>query len=158
MTANAADFYKRAVEGELFQEQLCKHPFWMLVACSLVNQTSWKQAEPIFAEMLRKSKGDERWLLRVDPDYLEEMLEPLGLHRRRAAYLSELPVKWFQINPETRFDVMDIPGFGTYASDSWAIFVEGDLSVNPTDKDLKAYLARRAKEAAEDEENQAKVA
>ncbi len=136
----AHEFYKTPKAGELFQEQLCKDPFWMLVACCLVNQTAWKDAEPIFSEMLRKSKSDPRWFLRVDPDFLEEMLEPIGLHRRRAEKLTSMALKWLEINPETRADVLDLPGCGIYAVDSWAIFVEKDYRVQPLDKVLQKFL------------------
>lgn len=146
----AYNFYTRAQKGELFQEQLHKDPFWMLVACIMVNQTAWTQSEPVFAHMLKSSKGDPRWFLRVDPEYLEEILTPLGMVTKRQQYLTDLPVKWFQIEPETRMDVYDLPGCGTYAADSWAIFVEKDFTVKTGDKDLKRYLEKVNTPDAED--------
>ncbi len=138
----AHDFYTRAVEGELFQEQLHKDPYWMLVACMLVNVTTWKKAEPVFATMLKKSKGDPRWLLRVDEEFLLELLTPLGLQQNRFDNLLNMTAKFFEIEPESRADVLDLPGCGIYAAHSWAIFVEKDYTVMPSDKDLKAYLEK----------------
>jgi hypothetical protein len=38
--------------------------------------------------------------------------------------------------------VLELPGVGKYASDSWEIFVNKNLDVKPTDKKLLAYLER----------------
>jgi len=35
---------------------------------------------------------------------------------------------------------MDLPGIGKYGSDSYRIFVRGELDVRPTDKELRKYL------------------
>ena len=103
-------------------------------------------------DMLRRSKSDPRWFLRVDPEFLVEMLEPLGLQNRRAKILGDLAVKWYEIEPETRADVRDLPGCGNYACDSWSIFVENDYDVNPTDSVLRGYVERVKKASKVSEE------
>lgn len=129
----------------LFQERLRHEPFWMLCACVLVNRTRWSQAESVLNEVR------ERWptphqLSWAGQEELEEVLRPLGFGRQRARRLQDLANEWqrwwvfLQKRPATASDVLTLPGCGKYASDSWAIFVEGRLDVCPTDRALKAFL------------------
>jgi hypothetical protein len=37
-------------------------------------------------------------------------------------------------------NVLDLPGVGKYASDSWKIFQEGVYNITVEDKELKKYL------------------
>ena len=128
-------------EGRLFQERLRFNPFWMIVACQLVNLTTWKQAEPTF-----------RWLLATyltptvladaAPDDLHEAMKPLGLWRRRSIMLIRFAHAWSQERPGCYDDVLKLPGCGKYAADSWAIFVEQRLDVQPKDGKLGWYIDR----------------
>lgn len=124
------------------------HPFWMLIACSLVNLTSWAQAKPVIEQMLEESGGNPIWFTTVDPEWLEEMLQPLGLQKRRATMLPKLAMVWLEHPPRDHHDVSKMPGCGKYASDSWAIFVEGLTDVEPTDLNLIWYMNNVVKKRA----------
>lgn len=125
-------------DGELFQERLRKEPFWMLVACSLVNLTTWQQARPAMDLILARYPTPEA-LAAAEPEDLHEVLRPLGLWRRRAVSLVRLARRWLTVDP-TSVKIHELPGCGKYAADSWAIFVEGRTDVDPTDGKLLWYL------------------
>lgn len=125
--------------GRLFQEDLLEQPFWMLVACSLVNLTTWEQARPAFA-WLRRNYEDAHELACAFEEDLHAPLQPLGLWRRRAKSLILMANAWIESPPRCYDDVMALPGCGKYAADSWAMFVEGRDDVQPKDGKLLWYL------------------
>lgn len=124
----------------MFQEDLLAQPYWMLVACSLVNLTNWETARPVHAGLMADYTVGE--IAALDPEDLHERLQPLGLWRRRSASLVKLACAWLERPPSTAADVLKLPGCGRYASDSWAIFIDGRTDVDPTDGKLTWYLAR----------------
>jgi endonuclease III len=132
----------------LFQEELRDDPFWMLVACQLVNLTHWRQAEPVFRELRDTCDGRSWNLMRIPYDDLVEVLRPLGLQNRRAALLRKFAERWQELMDRydgyaqdlRRHDIMKLPGCGRYAADSWEIFVEGNLDVETNDHRLNEYL------------------
>lgn len=129
--------------GRLFQEDLLAQPFWMLVACQLVNLTTWEKARVVHEELARRwpSPAD---LCVADRAQLEEALRPLGLFRRRARSLVGMADEWLCGGPPRDADdvARRMPGCGKYAADSWAIFVDGRTDVTVTDGKLAWYLAR----------------
>ncbi len=128
--------------GQLFQERLHTNPFWMLVACQLVNLTTWRQAEPAFRWLLASHLSAEG-LAAAEPQSLHGALRPLGLWRRRAVTLPRFAYAWLRRRPTCYDAVLALPGCGRYAADSWAIFVDGRLDVKPDDGMLNWYLDRR---------------
>ncbi len=132
-------------EGRLFQERLHHSPFWMLVACQLVNLTTWRQAEPAFRWVLARHLTPGN-LAAAEPGALHDALRPLGLWRRRAIILPRFARAWLQEEPRRYDDVMGMPGCGKYAADSWAIFVEGRSDVEPRDGKLNWYVDRQRRQ------------
>lgn len=128
-------------DGVLFQEWI-EDRFWMLVACQLVNLTTWQQARPAFEHMTALYDGAED-LRYAGVGELRSPLRPLGLWKRRAVMLPRFADAWVRGRPSTAEDVMKMPGCGRYASDSWAIFVDGRTDIEPTDGKLKWYLNRQ---------------
>ncbi len=112
----------------------------MLVACSLVNQTTWEQARSALDEIMRRHTI--RSLARARPRQLHRVLKPLGLWRRRAIALPRMADAWLLGRPKCYDDVLAMPGCGKYAADSWAIFMEGRLDVEPNDGKLNWYIDR----------------
>ncbi len=113
----------------------------MLVACSLVNLTTWEQARPAHRWIMRTYTI--RSLAACDPQELHEALQPLGLWRRRSHLIVAMAIAWLHDRPTCYDDVLGLPGCGRYAADSWAIFIEGNLSVTPMDGKLNWYLEER---------------
>lgn len=129
-------------EGRLFQGRLHHSPFWMLVACQLVNLTTWRQAEPTF-RWLVATYGTASGLATAEPGDLHDAMRPLGLWRRRSIILLRFAHAWLLERPTCYDAVLKLPGCGKYAADSWAIFVEGRLDVEPNDGKLNWYVDRR---------------
>jgi endonuclease III len=124
----------------LFQESLRRRPFWMLVACSLVNMTTYEQARPALRSIM--SRHTIRSLAAADPASLEDDLRPLGLWRVRARRLPLMASAWLRDRPRRAKDVLSLPGCGRYAHDSWAIFLDGRTDVEPDDGKLNWYMER----------------
>lgn len=129
----------------MFQEWIGDR-FWMLVACQLVNLTTWRQARPAFDHLTHVYEGanDLRF---AGPGELMTPLRPLGMWRRRAVMLPRFAEAWTRGRPSTAEDVMKMPGCGRYAADSWAIFVEDRTDIEPNDGKLRWYLQRRQSSA-----------
>jgi endonuclease III len=141
-------------DGELFQQRLMETPFWMLVACSLVNLTTWYQAKPALEAILERY-GTPEALARAAPEDLHDVMRPLGLWRRRSVTLVKLAARWLEL-PPGRVNIMKLPGCGQYAADSWAIFVEGRTDVDPTDGKLSWYLRQLREKEEHDGSNVSK--
>lgn len=83
-------------------------------------------------------------LARADVRDVADALRRLGFQNRRAATLVAMAKAWTEGPPDTSDDVLRLPGCGRYAADSWAIFVEGKVVVDPSDHKL-AWHQRRTR-------------
>lgn len=116
----------------------------MLVACQLVNLTTWEQARPALRWLMDNYSVSE--LAEASPRELHSALRPLGLWRRRSALIVRLARAWVSTSgsgPRSWQHILTLPGCGQYAADSWRIFVQGHTSVRPTDGKLKWYMSKR---------------
>lgn len=111
----------------------------MLVACQLVNLTTWEQARPALG-WLRRRYVRPAVLAAARPDDLHDALRPLGLWRRRATILVRFANAWVSSPPTDAKSVLKLPGCGRYASDTWAIFMDRRLDVKVTDSKLLWHL------------------
>lgn len=124
----------------LFQERLRHDPFWMLVACQLVNLTTWDKARHVFDELCAEYCTPED-LASADTDRVRAIVGGLGLGNRRSQLLVRMAVQWCA-GPRRHPAVKGLPGCGRYAADSWAIFVEGRTDIEVTDGKLHWYLTK----------------
>ena len=127
------------IKGVLFQESLRTDPFWMLVACCLVNRTKWQQAEPVF-DQIRQRYPTINEVADASMSELERLIQPLGLYKRRSVSIANLARAYAEGPPRNAEEVKGLPGCGQYASDSWAIFVDGRRDVEPNDVELRTWL------------------
>jgi len=128
----------------LFQEDLRKEPFWLLVGCVLCNRTKWSQAEPVFEE-IRHRWPTPRVLAEANEGDLMLIVKPIGF-QNRVVKIIQLAATWtyakihrIRITTET---VGKLPGCGRYAQDSYAIFIEGRKDIEPEDLKLREYMKR----------------
>jgi 3-methyladenine DNA glycosylase/8-oxoguanine DNA glycosylase len=130
------------VSGPLLQERLgAEDPFRVLACCVLMNLGSGARAAPVAERLFRRWPTPER-LARAGRG-LELLLQPLGLQRVRADRLRRLAGEYVHAGADRRTPaevVAALHGVGSYARDSWAIFVEGRLDVEPDDKELRRRL------------------
>lgn len=122
----------------LIQEQLWEDPWKIFVVCIFCNLTKRVQAEPYFWECV------SRWpkpadMASANPAEIEEIIQPLGLSRRRSKALVQMSKDYMQKDwkdkPESLY------GIGKYGSDAYRIFCLGKWQdVVPTDGALKNYV------------------
>jgi endonuclease III len=125
----------------LFQERE-RSAFWMLVHCILVNRTRGASADRTLGEIRRRWPNPPA-LAACDLASLQNVLKPIGLSTSRASSLRNLAWVWSNtINPRssTADAVRQWPGCGSYAADSWAIFIEGRRDISPSDRRLREFL------------------
>ena len=129
--------------GRLFQEDLRSEPFWMLVACILINRTHWRQVKPVLERLRARCEGPLD-LLKLSVEETIEILRPLGFYNRRTSSLRCFAHKYLLSRPETWQDVLRMPGCGEYAAQSFQIFVQNERPAGGvTDHKLQWYLENR---------------
>lgn len=129
----------------LIQEELRDEPWKLLVAVILLNQTSAKQARPVWEEFFGKystpdillSSGD----FSADGDIVS-LFRPLGFQNRRAERILLMTLDFTVWNGS---DPLDLYGIGKYGADSYNMFVKGVIVEDVEDKELRNYV-RWAKE------------
>ena len=127
---------KFASPVDLLQEKLRDDPWKLLVCCMCLNKTNNKQVKRVIFEFF------DRWpvpssISDDDFDDMSRLLKPLGFYNRRTRQIIKFSKKYVGSNWN---DPLELPGVGKYASDSYKMFVEGTLDVEPTDKKLKEYI------------------
>lgn len=124
--------------GQLFQEELVSDPFWMMVACILINRTHWRQVRPVLQRLMMRYDG-AKGLSKARVEDLLDVIKPLGLYNRRSASIKRFALAWMDNAPKTAKDVAKLPGCGPYAVHSWMIFV--DRVMPPVDQVSDGKLA-----------------
>ena len=126
----------RDIVRPLLQEIYQSDGWKMLTCCMLLNLTNRKQVDTIRDELFSKYPTPKD-MMNANQSELAELLKPLGLYNRRAKSLKKMSegyVKGFK-------SVDELYGIGQYAKDSWEIFQNSNMNINPTDKVLLAYLS-----------------
>jgi methyl-CpG-binding domain protein 4 len=121
----------------LFQERYAEEP-WKLLCCVIcLNLCSGRMLETIHLQLFK------RWptalhMAVADLSELEQMIAPLGLQTRRAKSLMRMSAAWACLWDGKKPD--DLPGIGKYGSDSYRLFIRGELDIPVEDKELRKYL------------------
>jgi len=125
----------REIIRPLLQEVYQDDGWKMLTCCMLLNLTNRKQVDTVRDELFSRYPTPKD-MMNANQSELADLLKPLGLYNRRAKSLIKMSkgyVKGFK-------DVSELYGIGQYANDSWEIFQNNNIKVNPTDKVLLEYL------------------
>lgn len=125
------------VQQQLPAIDLTQKKWQHMVAVIMLNQTGRKPVKTVLPEFLY------RWptvndFLTASEDEIKEVIRPLGLLNVRCKRLMKMSVDFVNWDQN---DAKDLYGIGKYGSDSYDIFFKLDYTVNPTDKELKRYLA-----------------
>ena len=130
----------RKIIRPLLQE-IYQHDGWkMLTCCMLLNLTNRKQVDTI-RDKLFKNYPTPKDMMNASHRELADILKPLGLYNRRATSLRLMSAGY--INGFKSVD--ELYGIGQYARDSWEIFQNNNMNVEPTDKVLQEYLRVESK-------------
>ena len=130
----------RDIVRPLLQEIYQPDGWKMLTCCMLLNLTNRRQVDVIRDELFKRYPTPKD-MMNADESELAQLLQPLGLYNRRAKSLKKMSkgyVKGFK-------SVDELYGIGQYAKDSWEIFQNNNMNVEPTDKVLQEYLRVEAK-------------
>lgn len=126
----------------LLQELYRDDPWKIMVCCILLNKTRGKQVHGVREQLFRRWP-DAVSMAKADIPELVEVIKPLGLYNNRCITLRRFSEQWARGDYD---EVKDLYGIGGYALDSYSIFVENDLSVEPTDSVLRKYMEWRRKQ------------
>lgn len=118
----------------LLQEELWRHPWKVMIACIMLNQTGYKQVRGVIWDFFEKYP-DALCAANADSKEMAELLKPLGLYNRRAKTIIR-----FSREFNSGLALEDCYGIGKYALDSYKMFCGRSLDVEPTDSKLKMYL------------------
>ena len=125
----------RDIVRPLLQEIYQSDGWKMLTCCMLLNLTNRRQVDVIRDELFKRYPTPKD-MMNADESELADLLKPLGLYNRRAKSLKKMSegyVKGFK-------SVDELYGIGQYAKDSWEIFQNNNIKVEPMDKVLQEYL------------------
>lgn len=123
-----------------FQERYVDDPWRLLCCVVMLNLTSGRQLEGIDRELFSRWPTC-RHLALADQSELVQVIKPLGLYNRRAKQLIRMSLFYAFLWDGT--DPTMLPGIGKYGSDSYRIFIRGDLDITVEDKELRRYLEWR---------------
>lgn len=120
---------------ELLQEIYYYDPWKSQVCCILLNCTRRVQVDRVRSELFAKYPTAIS-LSQADPQELSELLRPLGFYNRRAKSLIRFSAEWISLDWK---HPRELYGIGQYASDSWDIFYNNRLDIEPNDGVLVKY-------------------
>lgn len=114
------------------------HGQWkVLVVCMMLNQTSARQVWPIVPGFFTRFP-DPGSLAVSDQDEVIRFVRTLGFHNRRSRMLIGMSQAYLSWDGN---DVLDLPGVGRYAGDSWHIFCSPrEIKHDVMDKELRRYV------------------
>ena len=125
------------VQQQLPAIDLTQKKWQHMVAVIMLNQTGRKPVKTVLPEFLYKWPTVNDFLT-ASEDEIKEVIRPLGLLNVRCKRLMKMSMDFVNWDQN---DAKDLYGIGKYGSDSYDIFFKLDYTVNPTDKELKRYLA-----------------
>ena len=121
----------------LIQEDYMDKPWEMVVICILLNQTTNQQVRKVLDPLFELIK-DPVSCSALDPSEISSIIKSTGFCNVKSKRIVDMSSKWVSGFK----DPSELPGVGKYALESWEIFVNGNLSISPSDKKLKMYLDR----------------
>ena len=120
---------------ELLQEIYYHDPWKSQVCCILLNCTRRVQVDRVRFDLFAKYPTAIA-LSQADPQELSELLRPLGFYNRRAKSLIRFSTEWSALGWK---HPKELYGIGQYAADSWDIFYNNRLDIEPNDGVLVKY-------------------
>ncbi len=108
-----------------------------MVAVMMLNQTGRKAVKYVLPLFLDRWPGPGEFLWAME-DEVKEVIWPLGMYNTRFKRLKRMTADFLTWDGN---DATMLYGIGKYGSDSYEIFFKQNYTVEPTDKELKRYLA-----------------
>ncbi len=108
-----------------------------MVGVIMLNQTGRKPVKYVLPIFLDRWSTPNKFLFATD-DEVKEVIWPLGMVNVRFQRLKRMTADFLTWDGN---DATMLYGIGKYGSDSYEIFFKQNYTVEPTDKELKRYLA-----------------
>ena len=117
-------------------QQQIKNSWEHMVGVIMLNQTGRKSVKTILPNFLNlwPTPAD---FLGAHHKTIKKVIRPLGMTNIRYKRLRQMTKDYLTWDG---VDATMLYGIGRYGSDSYEIFFKNNLSVTPTDKELKRYL------------------
>jgi methyl-CpG-binding domain protein 4 len=135
-----SEWKKRPEDKQMLQQVYADDPWKMMVGCILLNQTTRTQVDKVRHALFAKYPRPEDMAV-ATPQELRDIIKPCGFYNRRTKALIRFSKEYLEKSWER---IEELYGIGQYALDSWQIFVEGNVNIEPTDKELLGYLKRQS--------------
>lgn len=102
-----------------------RDPYEVMIAEILLQRTRAETVEPIYENFLQQFPRLED-LGKAEQDEVAELLEPLGLHNRRASSLVEIGETLDESElPQTEQELLELPHVGKYVANAVLCFAHG---------------------------------
>jgi len=137
--------FLQPLRDDLMVQQQVDDAWQHFVGVIMLNQTGRKSVKTTLPEFLY-------WfptalsLLRAEEEFVKSIIRPLGMVNVRYNRLIKMSQNYLTWDGN---DATMLYGIGKYGSDSYEIFFKQNYSVEPTDKELKRYLAEEIFNVAE---------
>ena len=125
------------LRDDLMVQQQIGNSWEHFVGVIMLNQTGRKPVKTCLPEFLYWFPNPHA-LLAADEEFVKSIIQPLGMvnvRYKRLIGMTEDYLTW------DGSDATMLYGIGKYGSDSYEIFFKQNYAVEPTDKELKRYLA-----------------
>ena len=113
-----------------------------MVAVIMLNQTGRKPVKTVFPVFMHHWPTPSKFA-RASEQEVKDVIWSLGMVNVRYKRLVEMSYDFLTWDGE---DAKMLYGIGKYGSDSYEIFFKQNYAVEPTDKELKRYLAEEIHE------------
>ena len=121
----------------IIQQEFQHDPWKMLIGCIMLNQTSNKNVRQVIYSFFDKWPTPQS-VIEADPVEIREHIRPLGFYNLRTNRIQRFSQEYIT---KSFSKASELYGIGKYADDSYEIFINGNLNVQPTDKILLRFLA-----------------
>ena len=140
----------------LLQEYYCHDGWQLLIAVVLMSRVSSADVKHrCISGFFEKFPTPTSFHKNATPDSVFEIIRPLGLFPNRMRALVELTTRF--LSECGKFEVgltpeLKIFGIGVFGMDSYIVFCQGDLTHEPDDKNVKAFVNWQRKNKVKVEE------
>jgi adenine-specific DNA glycosylase len=111
-----------------------------MVGVIMLNQTGRKPVKTVFPVFMHKWPTPLTFLEATESQ-IKDVIWPLGLVNVRCRRLQGMTEDFLNWDYQ---DATELYGIGKYGSDSYEIFFKQNYTVEPTDRELRRYLAEEA--------------
>ena len=129
-----------------------------MVAVIMLNQTGRRPVKTVFPIFMDRWPTPDAFYLATtyfnQESEIRDIIRPLGMVNVRYTRLKRMTedfLTWDHV------DAQDLYGIGKYGSDSYEIFFRQNYSVEPTDKELRRYLAEEVPSMAVNRQSRKEV-